>query len=67
VELTLRKFKCAIDVSVPNNADLLMDIMQRSDAISNIQNRLARKRASERMRNSANDDVETPRGYGSIV
>jgi hypothetical protein len=76
VEKTLKKFKAAIDVSVPNNADLLTDILNRSNNISQIQNRIAQKRASERinrrmssmMRSFAKDDVDgNPRGYGSIV
>jgi hypothetical protein len=48
VEKTLQHFKHAIDVDRENSADLLMDILMRSDQIADVQKDLARKREQKR-------------------
>jgi hypothetical protein len=44
VEKALKDFKDALDVDRDNSADLLTDIMARSNAIREVQHQLAKKR-----------------------
>jgi hypothetical protein len=48
VEKALKDFKEALDVNRDNSADLLMDIMHRSDAIRQVQHQLAKKRQQQK-------------------
>jgi hypothetical protein len=58
VEKTFADFKEAISIEKPNNADLLVDILKRSDTISEVQtkmnrrNRQRRKKREREMRSS---------------
>ena len=76
VELCLQRFKLSISVDIQNNADLLGDIMERSNQISSIQYALAHKENETNMLKettlNGDDDKATSNtysvpSYGSIV
>lgn len=55
VERTLKNFKDALSVDNKNNADLLMDILDRSTDIFTVQKRLAKKREEKELKRRATE------------